>query len=113
LLLTQNTSSAPLSRVRHDLHSFPTRRSSDLRHPTYAAHMRALHAGVYDMVGAAVDAGVAVYAGSDAGGMVEHGRLVDEIEALHRSEEHTYELQSRENLVCRLLLQKKQTHRHV
>src|SRR5690606_21270613 len=28
-----------------------------------------------------------------------------------RSEEHTSELQSRENLVCRLLLEKKQTHR--
>src|SRR5690606_12566679 len=28
---------------------------------------------------------------------------------LHRSEEHTSELQSRENLVCRLLLEKKKT----
>src|SRR5690606_40662711 len=28
-------------------------------------------------------------------------------QALHRSEEHTSELQSRENLVCRLLLEKK------
>src|SRR5690606_40727237 len=30
------------------------------------------------------------------------------VRALHRSEEHTSELQSRENLVCRLLLDKKQ-----
>src|SRR5690606_40126833 len=29
-----------------------------------------------------------------------------------RSEEHTSELQSRENLVCRLLLEKKKTTRH-
>src|SRR5690606_39995423 len=29
-----------------------------------------------------------------------------------RSEEHTSELQSRENLVCRLLLEKKKTSRH-
>src|SRR5690606_40993717 len=29
-----------------------------------------------------------------------------------RSEEHTSELQSRENLVCRLLLEKKNRHRH-
>src|SRR5690606_42105648 len=29
-----------------------------------------------------------------------------------RSEEHTSELQSRENLVCRLLLEKKNTHCH-
>src|SRR5690606_41802741 len=33
-----------------------------------------------------------------------HGRL-------NRSEEHTSELQSRENLVCRLLLEKKNTQR--
>src|SRR5690606_41282796 len=31
--------------------------------------------------------------------------------AVTRSEEHTSELQSRENLVCRLLLEKKKTHR--
>src|SRR3712207_7263712 len=29
-----------------------------------------------------------------------------------RSEEHTSELQSRQYLVCRLLLEKKKTHRH-
>src|SRR2546430_7351844 len=31
--------------------------------------------------------------------------------ALHRSEEHTSELQSQSNLVCRLLLEKKNTRR--
>src|SRR5690606_41385097 len=31
---------------------------------------------------------------------------------VRRSEEHTSELQSRENLVCRLLLEKKNTNRH-
>src|SRR2546430_11759553 len=30
-----------------------------------------------------------------------------------RSEEHTSELQSQSNLVCRLLLEKKNTHRHL
>src|SRR5690606_19769873 len=33
-----------------------------------------------------------------------------DIEALLRSEEHTSELQSRENLVCRLLLETKKAH---
>src|SRR5690606_40763691 len=33
------------------------------------------------------------------------GKWEDGIERLHRSEEHTSELQSRENLVCRLLLE--------
>src|SRR5690606_42077853 len=32
--------------------------------------------------------------------------------AVHRSEEHTSELQSRENLVCRLLLEKKKKKEH-
>src|SRR5690606_41163105 len=39
-----------------------------------------------------------------------HGDLEDKVvsfEKLSRSEEHTSELQSRENLVCRLLLEKK------
>src|SRR5207302_9658698 len=31
----------------------------------------------------------------------------------HRSEEHTSELQSRENLVCRLLLEKKKKKKHI
>jgi imidazolonepropionase-like amidohydrolase len=44
--------------------------------------MRALHARVRETVGAAVAAGVPVYAGSDAGGGIAHGRLVDEIVAL-------------------------------
>src|SRR5690606_41492983 len=38
-----------------------------------------------------------------------HAALRDQIIVDHRSEEHTSELQSRENLVCRLLLEKKKT----
>src|SRR5690606_42011865 len=37
---------------------------------------------------------------------VELRRPAEAVEALPRSEEHTSELQSRENLVCRLLLEK-------
>src|SRR5690606_40971162 len=42
-------------------------------------------------------------------GLVEPEPALDmqEMLARHRSEEHTSELQSRENLVCRLLLEKK------
>lgn len=68
-----------------NIENFPGIADQAVKYPTYAAHMRALHAGVTDMVGAALDAGVAVYAGTDAGGMVAHGRLPDEIEALHRA----------------------------
>src|SRR3712207_7333226 len=37
--------------------------------------------------------------------------LVVEVDAVGRSEEHTSELQSRQYLVCRLLLEKKKTKR--
>src|SRR2546427_6141374 len=35
--------------------------------------------------------------------------VYSDVEALYRSEEHTSELQSQSNLVCRLLLEKKKT----
>jgi imidazolonepropionase-like amidohydrolase len=67
-----------------NIENFPGIADKAGKYPAYAAHMRALHAGVGEMVASAIEAGVRVFAGSDAGGMVEHGRLVDEIEALHR-----------------------------
>src|SRR5690606_40524397 len=42
-------------------------------------------------------------------GINVHMSLVPNPSHLERSEEHTSELQSRENLVCRLLLEKKKT----
>jgi imidazolonepropionase-like amidohydrolase len=45
--------------------------------------MRQLHAGHRERLAAAIEAGVPVYAGTDAGGLVAHGRIVDEIVALH------------------------------
>ena len=52
--------------------------------PTYAAHMRSLHARCDERLHAAFDAGVAIYAGTDAGGVLAHGLLADEVLALHR-----------------------------
>jgi imidazolonepropionase-like amidohydrolase len=68
-----------------NIDNFPGIAEKAARFPAYAAHMRALHAGAGEMVSNAIEAGVAVYAGSDAGGLVDHGRLVDETEALHHS----------------------------
>ncbi|MGH3916833.1 MAG: amidohydrolase family protein [Pseudonocardiaceae bacterium] len=65
-----------------NIENFPAIAESAVRYPRYAAHMRALHAGVRDTISAAIEAGVPVYAGSDAGGGIAHGRLVDEIVAL-------------------------------
>ena len=68
-----------------NIENFPGIADKAGKYPTYAAHMRALHAGVGDMVSSAVEAGVRVFAGTDAGGMVAHGRIADEVEALHRA----------------------------
>src|SRR5207302_3546438 len=38
--------------------------------------------------------------------------VIDSLVKLERSEEHTSELQSRENLVCRLLLEKKKSYNY-
>src|SRR5207249_11665363 len=73
-----------------DLHSFPTRRSSDLGSEQDPAALLAR-----------VDLALEVYAGQEL--LLHRLRGRD----LHRSEEHTSELQSRFDLVCRLLLEKK------
>jgi imidazolonepropionase-like amidohydrolase len=52
------------------------------RYPAYAAHMRDLYARAVPRIAAARDAGVPIYAGSDAGTMVANGRIADEVEAL-------------------------------
>src|SRR5690606_41861680 len=82
------------------LHSFPTRRSSDL------LHRASFHGRLGILRGNLGSRGLRRLGGhclrrlsrrslSGSGGL--------------RSEEHTSELQSRENLVCRLLLEKKKT----
>ena len=52
------------------------------RFPRYAAHMRALYARRLDTFAAAHDAGVPIYAGTDAGGYLPHGLVAQEIAAL-------------------------------
>src|SRR6476619_1676289 len=46
--------------------------------PTYAAHLRDLHARRYETVAAAHDAGVPIYLGTDAGGSLPHGLVAAE-----------------------------------
>jgi imidazolonepropionase-like amidohydrolase len=52
------------------------------KYPRYAKHMRDLYGSCRQRVGAAREAGVPIYAGTDAGGMIAHGRIADEVEAL-------------------------------
>src|SRR5690242_21183569 len=73
------------------LHSFPTRRSSDLVFTRMTSPVKSNHTGVT--------------CGEPSG--ITVARLAKAFFCLSRSEEHTSELQSHVNLVCRLLLEKK------
>src|SRR5690606_41429555 len=79
-----------------DLHSFPTRRSSDLRPGSLP---RRYLAGSASCCRSRRCRARRCWKSASA--------WVGKRPSLTRSEEHTSELQSRENLVCRLLLEKK------
>src|SRR3989475_6610577 len=73
----------------------------------YTTLFRSVVPGAGGVPGGAGDRGVRLLG---AGGVLAHGRPVRELDAAvrrSRSEEHTSELQSQSNLVCRLLLEKK------
>jgi imidazolonepropionase-like amidohydrolase len=57
--------------------------AGESKFPAYASTMRRLYAGSGAVVRAAYEAGVPVFAGTDAGGGIDHGRIVEEIRALH------------------------------
>jgi imidazolonepropionase-like amidohydrolase len=52
------------------------------RFPAYADHMLALHARRRETIMAAYDAGVGISAGADAGGVLPHGGIADEVAEL-------------------------------
>jgi len=80
LMLEQGTALVPT--LINTLENFGGIADSAARYPAYAAHMRDLHARCRARAAAAREAGVPVYAGSDAGSMIAHGRIADEVEAL-------------------------------
>ncbi len=59
--------------------------AGEQKFPTYASTMRRLYASSGAVVRAAFEAGVPVFAGTDAGGGIEHGRIADEVRALHQA----------------------------
>src|SRR5690606_41745453 len=95
------------------LPSFPTRRSSDLDENIAAQILQQGFSITYDAVRAELDSiisgkaaprsGPAEEGGSGGGSRSRRERQNMPAEKSKRSEEHTSELQSRENLVCRLL----------
>src|SRR5690242_20967653 len=88
---------------RRDLHSFPTRRSSDL--PTGAAASVIAVGAAAGSWQAARKSTVKRLVRSFKGSVRVRGSILTG--RFERSEEHTSELQSHVNLVCRLLLEKK------
>nr|WP_231851693.1 amidohydrolase family protein [Modestobacter marinus] len=57
--------------------------AGEAKFPGYASTMRRLYAGSGAVVRAAYEAGVPVFAGTDAGGGIAHGVIADEVRALH------------------------------
>lgn len=60
-------------------------KQAETKFPRYAAHMTRLWERRYERVLEAFDAGVRVYAGTDAGSVIKHGRIGEEILELHRA----------------------------
>ena len=67
-----------------NVENFPGIADAGAKYPAYERHMRELYATCYPRIGAAREAGIPIYAGTDAGSAVAHGRIADEIEALKR-----------------------------
>ena len=65
------------------LENFPEYAAAgEARFPRYAARMRHLYARRNQTLRSAYEAGVALYAGTDAGGVLPHGLIADEVLAL-------------------------------
>ncbi len=56
--------------------------SAEEKFPAYAAHLRSLYAGRLEVFARAYEAGVPIYAGTDAGGYLPHGLVGTEMAAL-------------------------------
>ncbi|MET0473585.1 MAG: amidohydrolase family protein [Mycobacterium sp.] len=65
-----------------NIENFPGIADAAGKYPQYAKHMRDLYGTCHQRVAAAHDAGVPIFAGTDAGGTIAHGRIADEVEAL-------------------------------
>lgn len=73
----------PLVPTLTNIANFPDIAAQAVKYPVYAQHMLDLHRRNPEVIAAAIDAGIQIYAGTDAGSVVKHGRIVDEIELLH------------------------------
>lgn len=67
-----------------NIENFPSFAAAATKYPAYGTHMTELYRNADATVGKAVEAGIPVYAGTDAGGGIPHGQLSEEVLALHR-----------------------------
>ena len=66
-----------------NIETFPSiAAQADGKFPKYAAHMRHLHTHRHETIAKAWDAGVPIYAGTDAGGTIKHGLIASEVRLL-------------------------------
>ena len=66
-----------------NLENFPKYAAAgEAKFPAYATRMRALHARRRETIGAAYEAGVHIYAGTDAGGVLPHGLIAEEVQLM-------------------------------
>src|SRR5690606_41099307 len=93
------------------LHSFPTRRSSALEGPRDRAAGRPVGRGRHRGRGTAPETGACPVRWRSRRSIEVRPGGAGVPACRGRSEEHTSELQSRENLVCRLLLEKKKKNK--
>jgi len=77
VMVANGTALVPTVRQLNNFPDFAAAASD--RFPEYAAHMLALHAKRRETIMAAYDAGVALYAGTDAGGILPHGGIAEEV----------------------------------
>jgi imidazolonepropionase-like amidohydrolase len=80
LMATHGTALVP---TLINIETFPGLAAGASKYPVYAGHMLDLYGRIRQTVAMALEAGIPVYAGTDAGGGIAHGRIVDEIVALH------------------------------
>jgi imidazolonepropionase-like amidohydrolase len=66
-----------------NIDTFPDIADRAGKFPDYAEHMRALHRTAHARVRDAYEAGIPLLAGTDAGGVLPHGLVAREIQAMH------------------------------
>src|SRR5690606_40294423 len=97
---------------KRDIHSFPTRRSSDLKNDVKTGNRTKIIGGLFQVVDRGFyreELNQIIATQKQFHKSLEDKKVFEQcVNTLYpRSEEHTSELQSRENIVCRLLLEKK------